>query len=356
MGKELLDIYSDYLLYSGRQTTATGLSQLLDGEVSHDRITRFLSSESLDEKILWKKVKKTVRAYEQEEGCLIFDDTIIEKPYMDENEIVCWYFDHKTNKAVKGINLLTAFYQTEKEGQTLRMPVGFRIVAKTEEYTDDKSGEKKRRSLQTKNEMMREMIGRQIRNEVKFKYILGDSWYSSVENMRFIEKKGKVFIFELKDNRLVTDNEGKRNRGQFERLDRLRLPEETPVKVWIKDLELPVKIFKQVFKNKDGSEGVRFLAANDLTLKGGQFRTLYKKRWGVEEYHKSLKQNASIWGLARTWSEDPKQPPICGDIRVREIRKAETCYHVKSFRVENKNLYDLHADRYDRLSRALEKY
>ena len=58
MGREILDIYSDYLLYSGEQTTATGLSKLLDGELSHDKITRFLSSETFDEKTLRKKVKK----------------------------------------------------------------------------------------------------------------------------------------------------------------------------------------------------------------------------------------------------------------------------------------------------------
>jgi hypothetical protein len=78
MGWDLLDTYSDYLLYSGGQTTATGLSNLLVGEISHDKITRFLSSEPFDEKTLWKKVKKAVRAFEQEEACLIFDDTVIE--------------------------------------------------------------------------------------------------------------------------------------------------------------------------------------------------------------------------------------------------------------------------------------
>jgi hypothetical protein len=34
--------------------------------------------------------------------------------------------------------------------------------------------------------------------------------------------------------------------------------------------------------------------SNELTLTDEQFNTLYKKRWSVEEYHKSLKQNASI--------------------------------------------------------------
>jgi hypothetical protein len=52
MGWDLLDTYSDYLLYSGGQTTATGLSNLFGGEISHDKITRFLSSELFDEKTL----------------------------------------------------------------------------------------------------------------------------------------------------------------------------------------------------------------------------------------------------------------------------------------------------------------
>ena len=294
MGRDILDLYSDYLLYSARQTTATGLSGLLDGKISHDKITRFLSNEALDEKYLWKKVKKLVRAFEEEEVCLIIDDTVIEKPYMDENEIICWHYDNKEGRTVKGINLLSSFYSGEKLGQAMRIPIGYRVIEKTEEYKDEKSGEMKRRSPATKNEMMQEMIARHIQNQVKFRYILADSWYSSAENMRFVEKRKKAFIFELKNNRLITDSEDKRNDGLFERLDGSKIPEGQPVKVWIKDLKFPVLLFRQVFRNKDGTEGERFLATNDLTLTDNQFKALYKKRWGVEEYHKSLKQNASI--------------------------------------------------------------
>ena len=294
MGRDILDIYSDYLLYSTEQTTATGLSNLLDGELSHDKITRFLSSESFDKKTLWKKVKRLVRAYEGNDGCLIFDDTVVEKPYMDENEIIGWHYDSKEGKSVKGINLVSAFYSSEKAGQVVRVPIDYRIIAKTEEYIDEKSGEAKRRSPETKNEMMRQMIQRAIQNQVKFKYILADSWFSSAETMRYIQKMKKVYIFELKDNRLITDSEEKRNKGAFERLDQAAIPEGRPVKVWIKDLEFPVAIYKQVFRNKDGTEGERFLVTNEITMTDEQFRTLYKKRWGVEEYHKSLKQNASI--------------------------------------------------------------
>ncbi|MDR1287539.1 MAG: transposase [Treponema sp.] len=294
MDRDLLDLYSDYLLCSSRQTTATGLSGLVNGTVSHDKITRFLSDHDMDEKTLWKKIKRVVREYENDGACLIFDDTIIEKEYMDENEIICWYYDHKRGQTVKGINLLTAFYSAEKGGDIVRIPVGYRILAKTEKYRDEKTGQERRKSPVTKNEMMRDMIGRQIRNEVKFGFVLADSWYSSAENMRFIDKKKKTFIFELKENRQVTADEGKRGRGEFERADHLAIPEGEPVKVWLKDLSFAVVLFKQVFTNKDQSRGTRFLVSNDLTLTEEQFRTLYKKRWGVEEYHKSLKQNASV--------------------------------------------------------------
>ncbi|MEQ1546761.1 MAG: IS701 family transposase, partial [Methyloglobulus sp.] len=93
MNTELLEIVSDYLLSSFGQTTATGLSSLLDGAISHDQVTRFLSWDDYDSKLLWRHVKKTVREIEQEDGVLIFDDTIQEKPYTDENELVCWHFD-----------------------------------------------------------------------------------------------------------------------------------------------------------------------------------------------------------------------------------------------------------------------
>ena len=85
-----------------------------------------------------------------------------------------------------------------------------------------------------------------------------------------------------------------RNKGKWTNLDKLSLQPEKPVKVWIKDLEIEVLVCKLVFTNKDGSTGEAYLVSNNLELSADQFKTLYKKRWSVEEYHKSLKQNASL--------------------------------------------------------------
>jgi hypothetical protein len=43
MNRDLLELYSDYLLSSFSYTTATGLSAMSGGVVSHDKISRFLA-------------------------------------------------------------------------------------------------------------------------------------------------------------------------------------------------------------------------------------------------------------------------------------------------------------------------
>ena len=62
MNKELLDIYTDYLICQNKYATATGLSALIPGEVSHDQITRFLNRSELGSKELWSYVKPAGQA------------------------------------------------------------------------------------------------------------------------------------------------------------------------------------------------------------------------------------------------------------------------------------------------------
>lgn len=89
MKKADLDLYTDYLLSSCGFATATGLSAMVDGVVSHDKVTRFLSAQQYTSKDLWAQVKSTVRSVQSAEGVLIFDDTIQEKAWTDESELMC---------------------------------------------------------------------------------------------------------------------------------------------------------------------------------------------------------------------------------------------------------------------------
>jgi hypothetical protein len=290
MKRQDLELYTDYLIASSGQATATGLSAVLDHEISHDQVTRFLSEREYTSQDLWLEVKKTVREVESEEGCLIFDDTVQEKAHTDENDLICWHFDHCTGRHVKGINLLNALYHS----QGVSLPVAFELVKKPLHFCDVKTRQLKRCSEVTKNEQMRAMIQTCLTNQLKFKYILMDCWFSAKENFEFILSKKKHFVSALKDNRLVALSLDDKHQGRFVRISSLALQDQQAVRGWLKGFDQEVLLVRRVFTNKDGSTGLLNIVCSDLSLNGEQVATIYQRRWKVEEFHKSLKSNASL--------------------------------------------------------------
>ena len=291
MDKNLLELYSDYLLCSFGATTATGLSALLEGSISHDQVTRFLSRSDYDAKTLWRHVKGMIRAVEADDGVLIIDDTIQEKPHTDENDLICWHYDHSQNRTVKGINLLNCVYHAGD----VSLPVTYELITKPILYTDVKTRRVKRMSMRTKNDLMRDMLSVCTRNRIKYRYVLADSWFSAKENLQFIRNSlSKHFVVALKSNRTVALSEQDKRAGRFARIDAQNLTEQEPVQAYIKGLDFPVLLHRQVFTNKDGSTGQMFLACSDLTCDGETIETIYQKRWKVETFHKTLKSNAAL--------------------------------------------------------------
>ena len=291
MKEEYLELYTDYLISSFGQVTATGLSELLDGEISHDKITRFLSKEDYSSKELWQLVKKDVRRIEEEDGVLIFDDTVQEKPYSKESEIICWHYDHTLNRNIKGINLLNCIYCASG----VSLPIAFELIKKPIQFSDLKTKKRKRKSEVTKNQLLREMLKTCQHNQIKWRYLLADSWFASSENMNYVHKTlKKYFLLALKSNRLVALSEKAKKEGRTTRIDELDWKEGKPIKGWIKGLEFPVLLHRQIFTNKDGSIGIVYLISNDLNLTTTKMETIYQKRWKVEVFHKNIKSNTAL--------------------------------------------------------------
>jgi len=288
---KLLDLYSDYLISAFGQTTATGLSALLDGEISHDQMQRSLAGEEQGSADLWVISKPHVRKIESENGVMIVDDSIAEKPYTDENDIICWHYDHSQQRNVKGINFVTSLYHS----QGVSLPVGFELVRKTERYIDPKTGKEKRRSNKTKNEMYRDLMQQAVKNQIPFKYALNDIWFASAENMVFVKTTlKKEFVMPLKANRKVAMSVDAKQEGRYQSVDTLELEPMQPVTVYLEGVDFALLLVKQVFTNGDGSTGILYLVTSDTTLDGNGITAIYQKRWNVEPYHKSLKQNASL--------------------------------------------------------------
>jgi len=78
-----------------------------------------------------------VRKVEKDDGVLISDDTIQEKPHTNENEVLCRHYDHTKGRAVQGFNLLNCLYHVNG----ISIPVAFELIKKPVEYCDIKTHE-----------------------------------------------------------------------------------------------------------------------------------------------------------------------------------------------------------------------
>lgn len=282
----LLDTYTDYLIGSTLSVTSTGLSKIMNDGVSHDSYTRLLSGFTYSSKQLWSFVKSTVRVQEIEDGVLVFDDTISEKPYTDESELICWHHDHSKGRSIKGINLLTGLYVGKDD---ISIPVVYELITKQlDEIT------KNRQSEISKNERMRRCFDIALKNELKFKWVITDIWFGSAKNMTHIKANGKEFIMPLKTNRLVALSEEDKIAGRYLPIESLKLEPGDCKKVYLKEIPFSVTLIKEEYVNKDLSTACLYLVSSDEKATFQQIISLYQKRWKVEEYHKSLKNNASL--------------------------------------------------------------
>ena len=291
MKTALLDIYSDYLISQSSYATATGLAAMFDGEISHDQVSRFLREQTYGSKEIWGYVKADVRKQEQpKEGVLLLDDTISEKNYTDENTINCWHYSHAKHQHVKGINLLSCLVRYGD----VALPIGYEVVQKDLLYCDLKTRKQKRKANVSKNVLFRQLVQQAIDNQVLFEYVLADNWFGSKDNMLFIHQAKKHFIFGIKSSRLVATTKQQAKRGQFQQLNSLGLENDDSITVYLKDIAFPVQLLKKVFTNEGGTTGTLYLVTNDLSIEADRIYTVYQKRWRIEEFHKSIKQNASL--------------------------------------------------------------
>jgi hypothetical protein len=187
--------------------------------------------------------------------------------------------------------LLNCLYHVDE----ISIPVAFELIKKPLEYWDLKTRKRKRASLVTKNELMRAMLQVCVQNQLRFRFVLFDTWFAAKENLCFVKMTlEKDFICALKSNRLVAVSAEDQQAKRFIPIEDLPWQEETRLTGWLKDVPFPVLLVRQVFTNKDGSTGMLYLACSDTTLTRKQILTTYQKRWPVEVFHKSLKQNAAL--------------------------------------------------------------
>lgn len=317
-----LDLYTDFLLSSFGQTSATNMARLMDDHISHDDVTRFLSQPLQIGQTLWKTVKPLVRKHQTEQGVLIVDDSLVHKPHSQETGLVSTYFDHTSNEYVKAINFLTLLYRVED----VLLPVGLHFVVK---HLQCQLKDRKEvwKAPQTKNEAFRELLYQTHQNAIPFGYVLADSWYTNADNINAVLTIKKHWLGAFKTNLEVALSKQDRANGRFVSISRVNLAVGVPREVYIRSVAVPLLVCKDILPNKDGSVGELLLLTTDITMSYQQILTIYQKRWGIEDYHKSLKNNASLQNSpARNITAQSTHllASVCAFIKLERLKVAES--------------------------------
>ena len=266
-----IDQYTYFLLSEPKYTGCCRLAEVLG--VSRHSTNRFLRREQYEPIDLFREVQENLNLIG---GILSGDDTIIEKHYSEVGKahLIGYYWSGKYKKAIKGINLITLYY-TDVNGKS--MPINYRL------YDPDDN--------KTKNDYLREMIEEVIKWGLRPSTITTDCWYSSKKNLKVFKEKELNFQVGIAKNRQVKLEDGK-----YQRVEDLEIPD-IGLRVTLKEFG-KVKVFKRTFK--DGS--CRYYASfryDESELRDwtrDEFRELQAIHWGIECYHRALKQ---LCGLSK---------------------------------------------------------
>ena len=106
--------YCQYLLTTQINYTMTNHANHHE-TFSHDAINRYLKNDTITTDDIWNNIKKDI--VQSKEGCLIFDDTVIDKNHSSEIELVKRQYSGNVHGLIKGIGLVNCIYVNPKTEQ-----------------------------------------------------------------------------------------------------------------------------------------------------------------------------------------------------------------------------------------------
>ncbi len=272
-----LEFYTLFLLSEPKHGGCCRLAQILE-DVSHDSVNRFLLRERYEPKDLFNIVQGIINSVG---GIVSVDDTVIEKLYSNPKyaELIGYFWSGKYHKTIKGVNLITLYY-SDTEGMTV--PINYRIY-------DKKEGK-------TKNDYFQEMLREVVEWGLKPRFVTGDSWYSGVENLKFLKNQKLGFLFGIEKNRTVSNEPGK-----YRQVSTLEIPDQGLV-THLREFGF-VKVFRKDFKKEDSRHYILYLPDEKKLkeLTRSEFITIHDNHWGIESFHRAIKQ---VCGICRFMVRD----------------------------------------------------
>ena len=264
--------YCQYLLSTPINYTLTHFADH-SRRFSHDQINHYLANAHLRPRYVWEHVKSHLA--ETPEGCLIFDDTVLDKRYAKEMALAKHQYSGNAGKTINGIGIVTCVYVNPALDRYWL--IDYRIY--------DKQGDGKSK-LDHVRDMLRVCV---YSRHVAFSTVLMDSWYASKSLLLYIESLAKTYYCPLKSNRLVDDSNGN---SPYQRIDALHwtATEEISGKR-VKLNKFPKNHKVKVFRVASTSRRTDYVATNDLSQSNvSVVRQVCAWRWKIEQFHREAKQ------------------------------------------------------------------
>lgn len=260
-----LELYTQFLYSSQRQFSGAELARVAPIPMARDAVSRWLRKSVLTPKLLWKESQPLV---DRRRGYLVIDDTVLDKPYARQIPLVKAQYSGKHHGVVRGIDLVNLLWT---DGERV-VPVDYRVYDPT---TDG----------HTKNDHAVEMLGIAKKRLFEPQYVLMDAWFTSIGNLKKIDRQHWKWIGALKSNRSVSPV-----KGRYVRVSDLDWSHKRLWKVWLKAYGF-VLVSKIVAPNGD----IAYIATNDVSLEDPEtLKTHYGLRWTIETFHRGLKQCTGI--------------------------------------------------------------
>jgi hypothetical protein len=212
---------------------------------------------------LWAEAAPPVR---RDRGILVLDDSTLDPPYARQIGLVTRHRSGKHKRVVRGINRLTLL---RTDGDRL-IPVDDRL------YDKDHDG-------LTTNDPFRAMLVVAHERGFRPECVAFDSRYASLDNLKAVRDAGWRWLTQLTGNRLVTPD----GTGQ-------RALAEGAIAAGGTRLHLQGYGFVRVLRLVAPDGATAHWATSDLALDELRRVPYAEWAWGIEEYHRGLKQHGGV--------------------------------------------------------------
>lgn len=268
--------YCQYLLVSQINYTLTNYAEHTK-QFSHDMANRYLAEDEICPRLVWENVQEQV--IRSPYGFLVFDDTVLDKEYSHQIELVRRQYSGNAHRVIKGIGVVTCVYVNPETNQF--WIIDYRI------YDPEGDGKSK---LEHVLDMLRNCI---YQKALPFWAVLMDTWYATKKVMLQIEQYGKIYYCPLKDNRQVDDSGGTQ---PYRRIDSLQWTEtELQQGKMIKIKEFPATHKVKVFRVAFSTERTDYVVTNEITQDNLEVvQDVCGFRWKIEQFHRETKQLTGI--------------------------------------------------------------